>query len=311
MKQYNKIIDLDIQVPMKLDIDFYIDKETSYCRFCKKTKEETSFKNRSHVIPEFLGNGSLLIYSECDQCNLYFSKNYDNHLSIFTAFERSILGIKGKNGIPNFQHDSMKIKIIYKESIPQIHIDPESNFMTICEDKGEIYFKFNKNPFIPYSVYKSFIRLGFCFLPLNVCKNLESTREFIRSKNKTILGSEVNSVVIQYTVQNHFRRIRFCIFERVNEDKFNRPKFICTLVYNDKAYQYHIPNKEFDDNSKNLTMNIIPIFENVYDHLTKNFNKKDLEREYEEKMKYTFSGSDKNSKNKDFINALHKKTASN
>lgn len=292
---------------MLLQKDVYIDKEILYCRFCKKTDSNTSFINRSHVFPEFLGNGSLLLYSECDQCNRYFSKNYDSHLSIFTAFERSILGIKGKNGIPNFQHDSMRIKILYEGSSPIINIEPESNFMKIYEEKEEIFFKFNKNPFIPYSVYKSFIRIGYCFLPIDVCKNLESTREFIRSKNKTLLGSEVNSVVIQYTVKNHFRRLKFCIFEKKISNQINRPKYICTLVYNDKAYQYHIPNKEFDDNTQKLIMNVIPIFETVYDIKTIGFNETELEREYEEKMKFTFSGLSKNSDNEDFINILQNK----
>lgn len=297
-------MDVNIQIPMKLKEDVYIDKEIYYCRFCKKANNNTNFKNRSHVIPEFLGNGSMLLSSECDQCNRYFSENYDSHLSTFTAFERSILGIRGKNGIPNFQHDSLSIKIQHEGINPIIKIDPESGYMKISEEKEEINFKFYKNPFIPYSVYKSFIRIGFCFLPIEVCKNLESSREFIRSKNKTILGSEVNSVIIQYTVKNHFRRFKFCIFEKINLNQDNRPKYICTLVYNDKAYQYHIPNKEFDDNTNKLIMNVIPIFKDVYDIKSLSFNKLELEREYEEKMKYSISGFNKNSDNEDFINSL-------
>jgi hypothetical protein len=59
----------------------YIDgeKENKVCRFCGKTDRETTFENKSHVVPKFLGNFLVLSNFECDVCNAYFSR-YETEL---------------------------------------------------------------------------------------------------------------------------------------------------------------------------------------------------------------------------------------
>ncbi|MCW7460425.1 hypothetical protein, partial [Leptospira bandrabouensis] len=88
------------------------------------------------------------------------------------------------------------------------------------------------------------------------------------------------------------------------ESKVNRPEFISLFVYNDKAYQFHIPNKEMDNNTEKLQMNIIPVFENVYDIETFNFNKTELERNHTEKLTFQFAGIDSRDKSENFLRSL-------
>ena len=51
------------------------------CRFCGLSFPETTFKKEAHLIPEMLGNKTLLSDFECDKCNHYFGVTFENHLA--------------------------------------------------------------------------------------------------------------------------------------------------------------------------------------------------------------------------------------
>lgn len=57
-------------------------KHERMCRFCGKTKGETTFKKVAHAIPELIGNKVLISFEECDECNKIFSK-LENELANF------------------------------------------------------------------------------------------------------------------------------------------------------------------------------------------------------------------------------------
>lgn len=64
------------------------------CRFCKS--QSVTFNNRSHSVPEMLGNKSVFTINECDSCNKKFAK-YEAELAKFIP-PSFITRIKGKNG---------------------------------------------------------------------------------------------------------------------------------------------------------------------------------------------------------------------
>jgi len=87
----------------------------SKCRYCGKDSSNTSFRNKSHSIPEFLGNHQLISLDECDLCNKYFSEKLENHLAEFTMPYRLFGAIKGKNQIPVLKSKNKKSRIEYEK----------------------------------------------------------------------------------------------------------------------------------------------------------------------------------------------------
>lgn len=67
------------------------------CRFCGRSRDGATFKNRSHAIPEFLGNHQLMLNSECDTCNKHFGDTIEQHLAKYTRPFRALNGITNKN----------------------------------------------------------------------------------------------------------------------------------------------------------------------------------------------------------------------
>ena len=55
-----------------------------------------TFKSDAHAVAEFLGNRSILSLNECDECNARFATEYEDHLSKWSLFARSVSQVRGK-----------------------------------------------------------------------------------------------------------------------------------------------------------------------------------------------------------------------
>ena len=102
------------------------------CRFCLSANPK--FKNRSHSIPEFLGNKTAFTLDECDDCNKLFGNGIEKSLKDFLMpgwFYRA----KGKKGRPteyaaggaSIFADDKFININLPKGIPKIHETLEFN----------------------------------------------------------------------------------------------------------------------------------------------------------------------------------------
>lgn len=73
-------------------------KSKRICRFCNKSKEQgAKFSQEAHAISEALGNKTLIINEECDDCNNYFSKSIEKDLITYQRILTTFFGIKNKN----------------------------------------------------------------------------------------------------------------------------------------------------------------------------------------------------------------------
>lgn len=138
------------------------------CRFCGKNEKEVSFKKIAHVLPESIGNHNIFSYYECDDCNDYFGKTIENEFANFFSLPRSVMGVKGKRGVPkckyripcdNRTESCMDYCIEYIDS-PQIRIN-------LC-DKVKDFFEIKDGYFVirkqvgkccPIAVYKAFLKM--------------------------------------------------------------------------------------------------------------------------------------------------------
>lgn len=140
------------------------------CRFCGKNENDVAFKKIAHACPELLGQNNFVIYDECDLCNEKFSK-YESHLSKFFLPYLSVVGVKGKKKIPNFQarkdNDDEKTRTsvkytddgkinLFLSSLDDYKIDVENKTMSI---------RFRNPAIKPIYVYKSLLKVALSFLP--------------------------------------------------------------------------------------------------------------------------------------------------
>jgi len=148
--------------------------EARFCRFCGKNN--VTFNKIAHACPELLGQNNQIIYDECDPCNEKFSK-YESHLSKFFLPYLSIVGVKGKRKIPDFQSrsynkdeetrtvlkytDDGKINLILS-SLDDYQVDQVNKTVSI---------RFRNPVIVPLYIYKSLLKIALSFLPQNkICK---------------------------------------------------------------------------------------------------------------------------------------------
>ena len=131
------------------------------CRFCGKTKPETTFKKKAHAIPESLGNKFLKSKNECDICNTKFGQEFEDHLAKFLLPYRALTGIKGKKGPVTYK--DLKTRFENLENIVKIQSDIEA--FRIDEQNHKAYLDVNQQPYVPINVYKAFLKIALSVMP--------------------------------------------------------------------------------------------------------------------------------------------------
>ncbi len=73
-------------------------KSNRVCRFCGKREPEASYRAKAHAISESMGNKTVILFDECDSCNLRLSKSIEPDIVRYNELLRTMFDIKGKGG---------------------------------------------------------------------------------------------------------------------------------------------------------------------------------------------------------------------
>lgn len=210
------------------------DKNNRICRFCLKKHPQTSFKNVSHTIPEFLSNKSLLSYYECDICNKYFSifdSEFARLLLPFNTFS-STKNKKNKtpkfnNGLEVFEDENSKINI---KNLPE----------NIIGDGKNIEFQLQTPTYIPNYVYRSIIKIGISLIGDEKINNYHSEIAWLMSlTNDTLTQSSM--IFSLFPFDRPIQKIRCVLLERKLNVSRNIPKTLMTLSYKNFSFQTFFP----------------------------------------------------------------------
>lgn len=167
-------------------LKIHLDKKGS-CRFCGLETPTVKFNNESHAAPEFLGNHQLILNSECDRCNKYFSDHLEDSLDKYTRHHRTVGQIKGKTRkIPSYKskdhrarfdvkNDEMP-KILARRDEPHFSLDPAKNTATL---------RFQIPAYIPIAVYKSLVKIALSIIDRKEIPNFTSAIKWIREPDHT------------------------------------------------------------------------------------------------------------------------------
>jgi len=157
------------------------------CIFCLKSVDDTSFSQKAHVIPEFLGNKYLLHYEECDECNSYFSSSIEDALDKFTTIYRVF------NRTKNKKNKLINYRSINQKSFGKFNLDDtrfeflgyESDFLIDFEKKTMV-MQFDIPKHRPSNIYKAFMKIVYGLLPKNELQNFSLLRSWINDRDQTL-----------------------------------------------------------------------------------------------------------------------------
>lgn len=129
------------------------------CRFCRRSKEETTFGNVSHAIPECIGNHQLVAKDECDKCNELFASTIEDHLDKYTKPFRIIGQIRGKKTVPGYRSNDNRSRIKFGKRMEVSFKDPEM-FVKVDEKARTFTIYAHREPYIPHEVYRGLIKVA-------------------------------------------------------------------------------------------------------------------------------------------------------
>ena len=244
---------------------FFGVQEQKVCRFCKKDSTQTSFKNKAHIIPEFMGNKNFFSNFECDNCNHLFSF-YETSLSSYGGILNTFSKVKGKRGYSKHksnienaetfvEKDKVIMKIIRpnkKDSIISVNYDEAIETMT---------FRTTKNSYIPLDAFKALVKIGICLLPENDLAYYDLTRQWLLNENTiNIEASKPLLNVFQKIGGRHFEHPWAILMKRRESAKQEPcPKHSVILFYGIFGFQFFIPGNILDQWILNGKRIILPI----------------------------------------------------
>ena len=162
-----------------------LDKNKRICRFCRKTvKDGISFVNKAHAISEALGNTSIFLNEECDECNSFFDREIERdlikYLDIYRIFfkvknkDKKIPILKGKNfEIKNIDGDNIIIKrYVTNEEITNYPI-PLNNSSLITNESIK-----------SQNIYKCLVKFALSIIESENMEGFENTIKWIKGERE-------------------------------------------------------------------------------------------------------------------------------
>lgn len=168
---------------LSLDIDTYIypfEGSVKKCAFCLKSEPYVSFKNRPHVIPEFLGNKYLLHHDECDQCNSEFGNTIERELSEYLRPRRVFSKIKGKKRkyISSYSKNNKDEEFKFSEE-KSSYIIPVNDKLNLDFENKEFTYVCEIAKHTPINIYKGFMKIFYGLLPREHRSKFNFIRAFL------------------------------------------------------------------------------------------------------------------------------------
>lgn len=272
------------------------------CRFCNKSEKEVTFRKVAHACPELLGQNNLIIYDECDLCNEKFSK-YESHLSKFFLPYLTMVGVKGKRKIPDFQSrtenrdEKTRTYVKYtKEGKVNLILNSLDDYK-VDEVNKTISIRFRNPAIVPLYVYKSLLKIGLSFLTQDKIQKYQILFDWLQQNVETEIDF-FSTLFITKLTDKKFAKPFVELYEAKNvfTDIGFYPELTLVISFANIVAQIYLPlSSSFDyskSKGKSPTLELYPaFFYNVDSEKIKNLDPKDPI-----KVKYKFSFIDLSSR---------------
>jgi len=208
---------IDIKFGFESNRKTLIARNDRVCRFCgKKASARVKFRKDAHLISELVGNKQLFNDFECDDCNLFFGKAYENDLANFLGISRSLTGLRAKEGFPKFKSADRTVTVRAKniqnaETVVISTADNSTEFFKIDPSTGLISFTYRKNSYVPLNVYLIILKWAMSVLTVEELKIYKKCLTLLKNPPDILSGC----VLTGYRLPLHFALpVHYMIFKK-------------------------------------------------------------------------------------------------
>lgn len=239
-------------------------KKNRKCRFCGKSNPESTFKHKSHALPEMIGNKLLFSYDECDQCNSFFAETLEDNFAKYLSAIRTLSSITGKKGIPTFKTKDRKLRIEgHGKSLNLDFEDGISPFFKVDTKRKRATIDLGLPPFIPTAIYKLLVKMALSIMPVEELDNFQSTLFWIRDANHKNLFIQPQMIFQAFMPgDSPFESIKATLLKRLDRNA-DLPFMYFVLTFKNYFLQIFLPSEKFDARLQGKTVRLMsyPIIE--------------------------------------------------
>lgn len=215
---------------------------TWVCRFCKKSKPEVTFRKVAHVVPQLLGNKTLMSLYECDDCNKAFGEGIENDLGNWTKPIRTLTRIRGQSGVPVLKREgSGAWRIEYKNNSLNIFAKDANPPFSVDEANSRVIFKLPRDPYTPIAVLKAFLRIALTLIPNDEIHVFYELLSWVMNKDHSVPLLRSCSVIRTFYPGPQRNDLVVAILLKRKEGIEGLPYIFMVLSYGSEVYQLPVP----------------------------------------------------------------------
>lgn len=213
-------------------------KQKRKCRFCQKSMPKVTFSQKAHAISEALGNKTVVLFDECDNCNEKFSKSIEPHIVEYLSLFRTMFGVKGKRGDTKYkgQNFSISKNKDVKIELKDVKRPPENVFPYVIPLKSD-------KKVVLLDIYKCLCKY---FLSVIEDKELLNFKETIRWVNGEVESKTLPFISESITYNRASLQPRMTVYIRKRKSK-NFPFAVCEFQLTVKRFVFIIPFSNQDE----------------------------------------------------------------
>lgn len=237
------------------------------CRFCNSSAPKASFSQEAHAVSHMVGNRTLFLNEECDECNAK-SAQIENDFGNFTLPERTWSQVPGKKGIPTLRSfakssrvemtpEGLSIKQVIGDDI--VDFDPDKS-------KGSFTATATLHKYRPLAVYKALLKMALSIMDHKELHAFGPALQWIASQG--IIEGRVSDIT-QFTCFRSFTSglapyaFPVALLLRRKSDQLKCPYMSFVLIFHNYTYQIFLPSNEKDKQLVGLRSNL-PMWPHPY-----------------------------------------------
>jgi len=229
-----------------------VDKNKRICRFCNKTNKEVSFKNEAHAISNALGNKTIILNEECDNCNNKFSSMESSLISYF-KFDSLLSEKRTRIGAQKLKGKKFEISKEGKEFKFEYHVESRNEIKNLIK-KG---VKLTTNEkVIDQDIYRTLCKY---FLSVIDKKHLKHFKETIKWINKEKKIDHLPPIAVLNP--SPFDKASPKLMTNIRKIiKYELPHAVGEFTYLKQAFVFIVPLSELDESCFSNNQDFIKAF---------------------------------------------------
>jgi len=131
------------------------------CRWCGRSMPEVTFLKKAHAISESLGNKTVILCDECDECNQRYGDTIEPSATTYFQFENTLFGVHGKDGIPKIKKSDHSFLFNDGKNVYRIAAEGEC----VGDMPPERIYIQSPNQIVDQDIYRCFCKYALSVMP--------------------------------------------------------------------------------------------------------------------------------------------------